>query len=186
LLVERHMSSIRPPEYLETERLTLRAPLPSDAPEMFERYCQDAAVARFLCWRPHTNVSETQQFVARCIGQWEVRASFNWLILDKRDHRLMGNIELEIDGWRGTLGYVLARDVWGRNYMTEAVRGLAAWALAQPQIHRIGAWSDIDNIASCRVLEKVGFQREGLMKRWSLHPNISDVPRDCYVYGRIK
>src|SRR5207248_6686005 len=35
-------------------------------------------------------------------------------------------------------------------------------------------------------LEKAGFVREGLLRRWQLHPNISDEPRDCYSYARVR
>jgi RimJ/RimL family protein N-acetyltransferase len=39
----------------------------------------------------------------------------------------------------------------------------------------------VDNVGSARVLEKSGFAREGLLRRWLVHPNISDEPRDCYT-----
>jgi RimJ/RimL family protein N-acetyltransferase len=51
---------------------------------------------------------------------------------------------------------------------------------------RIGAVCDVDNIGSARVLEKSGFVREGLLLRWLVHPNISDEPRDCYSYARVR
>ena len=45
---------------------------------------------------------------------------------------------------------------------------------------------DIDNLASARVMEKAGMQREGILKRWSVHPNISAEPRDSYCYAVVK
>ena len=85
-----------------------------------------------------------------------------------------------------SLGYVLGREYWGQGYMTEAVKGIIAWALRQKDIYRIWAVSDVDNIGSARVMEKAGMQREGILRRWSVHPNISEEPRDSYCYAITK
>jgi len=53
------------------------------------------------------------------------------------------------------------------------------------EVIRIGAVCDVENIGSARVLEKSGFVREGLLRRWLIHPNISDEPRDCYSYAHV-
>ena len=45
---------------------------------------------------------------------------------------------------------------------------------------------DPDNAASVRVLEKVGMEREGVLRRWMLHPNVSETPRDCLSYARVR
>jgi RimJ/RimL family protein N-acetyltransferase len=76
-------------------------------------------------------------------------------------------------------GYVLARPWWRQGLMTEVLTEVTVWALRQPSVFRIGAVCDFENIGSARVLEKSGFIREGLLRRWLLHPNISDEPRDC-------
>jgi ribosomal-protein-alanine N-acetyltransferase len=70
--------------------------------------------------------------------------------------------------------------------MTEALTEVTACALRQSSGFRIGAVCDVDNIGSARVLEKSGFVRKGLLRRWLLHPNISDEPRDCYSYARVR
>ncbi|MDP9309700.1 MAG: GNAT family N-acetyltransferase, partial [Chloroflexota bacterium] len=85
-----------------------------------------------------------------------------------------------------SLGYVLMRAAWGQGLMPEATAAVMNWALAQPEIFRVWALCDIENRASARVLEKVGMQREGLMGRGVLHPNISDEPRDCWLYAKVK
>jgi RimJ/RimL family protein N-acetyltransferase len=70
--------------------------------------------------------------------------------------------------------------------MPEALRPIVDWALQQKEIYRIWAFCDVDNRASARVLEKIGMQREGVLRRWFVHPNMGDVPRDCFCYARIK
>jgi RimJ/RimL family protein N-acetyltransferase len=80
-------------------------------------------------------------------------------------------------------GYVLARPWWGHGLISEALTAVAEWAMAQPDIRRLGAVCDVENLASARVMEKAGLEREGILRRWILHPNISSEPRDCYSYA---
>jgi RimJ/RimL family protein N-acetyltransferase len=70
--------------------------------------------------------------------------------------------------------------------MTEAVMSVTHWALAQPEIYRVWATCDVENVASARLLERVGMQREGVLHRWLLHPNVSNTPRDCFCYAIVK
>ena len=70
--------------------------------------------------------------------------------------------------------------------MTEALRAVADWALAQPGIWRIGDVCDVDNRASARVMEKAGMSCEGRLRRWGIHPCISPEPRDCLSYARVR
>ena len=60
------------------------------------------------------------------------------------------------------------------------------WALSQADIYRVSAVVDLENPASCRVLEKCGFQREGVMRRGAIQPNMSDEPRDIFVYAKVR
>ena len=92
----------------------------------------------------------------------------------------------ERHSWRWSLGYVLARPHWGHGYMTEAVRAVIGIVFDQPHVHRIAAFADEENFASARVLEKAGMQREGILRRWSLHPNISSIPRDCWSFAIVR
>jgi len=70
--------------------------------------------------------------------------------------------------------------------MTEVVRAVSDWALAQSEIHRVWAVCDVDILASARVMEKAGMEREGRLRRWALPPNISATPRDSLCYARVK
>lgn len=70
--------------------------------------------------------------------------------------------------------------------MTEAVSAVAEWLLTAQGLYRVWAVCDTENTASSRVMEKVGMSREGILKRWTVHPNASSEPRDCYVYARVR
>jgi RimJ/RimL family protein N-acetyltransferase len=56
----------------------------------------------------------------------------------------------------------------------------------QNAIYRVWATCDVENLASAHVLEKAGMQKEGILRRYILHPNISPEPRDSYCYSVIK
>ena len=179
-------SSFSPPLELETERLLLRRPLEGDAGSIFERYAQDPEVTRFLIWKPHCAVTETHEFIERCERVWTEGTAFPWVIVRKSDDLLLGMIELRPEGHKAEFGYVLARDVWGNGYMTEAVKAVVAWALAQAQIWRVWAYCQVQNSASARVLEKAGLEREGVLKRWGVFPGLGPEPQDCYCYGMVR
>ena len=179
-------SPLSPPFKLETERLLLRHPLEGDAVSIFERYAQDAEVTRFLLWKPHGSVTESQEFIERCQRVWTEGTAFPWVIVRKSDHLLLGMIELRPEGHKAELGYVLARDAWGKGYMTEAIKAVVAWALAQPQIWRVWAYCHVQNAASARVMEKAGLEREGILKRWSIHSAFGAEPQDCYCYAIVR
>ncbi len=180
------MDQLRPREMMETQRLILRRPRSEDAPLIFERYHRDTEVSRYLQWRPASVIDQTNMFLERCQGAWDSGEAFPLVITPKGDDRPIGMIELRTRGHSVDIGYVLARAYWNRGYMTEAVCAVADWALNQPGVYRVWAVCDVENTASARVLEKAGFQREGTLRRWLIHPNVSSEPRDCFCYAIVR
>ncbi|GEM_PF-275027 len=177
---------VRPPETFETPRLRLRPPKMSDVEEIFLSYASDPKVTRYLTWRPHPDINATREFLERCTREWERGNSFSWVIELKDNGKLIGMVELNINAHRASLGYVLARPYWNRGYAAEAAGEVVNWAIEQPHIYRVWAVCDVENIASARVLEKIGMRREGILRRFILHPNIDEEPRDCYCYSKVK
>ncbi len=175
-----------PPIIIETSCLKLRLPLIEDASSIFEQYAQDAQVTKYMTWKPHKNVEMTQQFLQHCINSLIQKSDYFWVILPKQEEKAIGMIRLQLQNYHASLGYVLARSYWNQGLMTEAIQILVDWALNQSNIYRIWAVCDLENIASARVLEKVGMIREGILRRWLIHPNMSNEPRDCLCYAKVK
>ncbi len=174
------------PERLSTGRLVLRKPRLEDAETIFTGYSSDADVTRYVMWRPHRNLQQTQEFLAGCIAAWKGHDRIPFVITLRDSDQPIGMIELHPSGCRCGAGYVLAKAHWGRGYTTEALQALIAWAFAQPGLYRVDATCDVENVASYRVMEKAGMVREALLRRWVLHPNVSPEPRDCYLYAIVK
>lgn len=174
------------PSDLQTARLFLRKPRPEDAPRIFEKYGQDVEVTRYLMWRPHHGLQDAEAAIQRFLDGWERGTNFTWLIFDRETGELAGSIAARKEDNGINLGYLLARAYWGRALMAEAIEAVVRWAFDDPSVFAIRAVCDVENWASARVLEKTGFVCEGVRKKCSLHPNISEVPRDCYSYSRTR
>lgn len=174
------------PDRFLTSRLVLQPIAAADAGAIFAGYAQDEAVTRFLTWRPHRSRADADAYVAHCLAT-PPDVARTYVLTDRQDDTVIGAFDLRRQaGHRLEFGYVLARPCWGRGLMTEVLTEIAGWALAQPAIFRIGAVCDVENVASARVMEKAGLVREGRLRRWLVHPNIGDEPRDCFAYARVR
>src|SRR5580698_128709 len=98
---------MRPPAELQTSRLLLRPPTTADAEAIFERYAQDPEVVKYLLWRPHKSLQDTLDYLARCEQLWRDGSSFPFAILQRTGERLIGMVEIRLDGFIAGLGYVL-------------------------------------------------------------------------------
>ena len=176
---------ISAPETIATQRLHLRKPRPEDAQLIFDGYAHDPQVAHYVSWLPHEDAAESLRIVERFLAHWESGKEFVWLAIQPEHNHLVGVVGISIDGHGGQLGYCLGRPHWGQGYATELADAVAKWALSLDEVHRVWAVCDVDNTASARVLEKLGMIREGTLRRWCIHPNVSPWPRDCFCYSLI-
>ena len=174
------------PDTVETLRLHLRRPVTADAERIFQAYAQDGEVTRYLEWLPHTSVETTTKFVAFCQERWASSVAFPYVITRKEDGALLGMIEVRPKAHRANFGYVLARLYWGNGFMPEAIAAMVKITFVPPAMYRMEATCDVDNKASARALEKSGFSREGLLRRYMIHPNVSPEPRDSLLYAFTK
>ena len=109
-----------------------------------------------------------------------------WIIAPPEDDRVLGSISLRPHAHMADIGYVLARDEWGKGYMPEAARAVIDRALAVPGVFRVWATCNVENDASARVLEKIGMVREGTLRRYAAHSNLSDEPSDAFIYAIVR
>ena len=174
------------PPGIQTARLILRPIEAGDADAIFDGYAQDSEVTRYMTWRPHRTISDAHAFIAVCLTTPR-ELSLTYAITGRSDGQLRGVFELRRPAaYRLGYGYVLARRFWGQGLMSEALTAAVEWALAQSDVWRIGDVCDVDNLASARVMEKAGMTREALLRRWSMHPNVSSEPRDCFSYVKAR
>jgi [ribosomal protein S5]-alanine N-acetyltransferase len=176
---------IQAPEVFATERLVMRRPLLSDAADIHE-YARDPEATRYMEWRTHTDIRQSVEFLKACAARWESGEEFCWLITVKPESRVDGAIACRVRGHAVDFGYVLNRKYWGQGYATEAARAVVAWAMSLSGVYRVWATCDTENLASVRVLEKTELLLEGRLKRHTIRPNISMIPRDTFVFAKIR
>ncbi|HEY1393119.1 MAG TPA: GNAT family protein [Methylibium sp.] len=182
---------------LHSARLLLRPPRPGDEHAAHALWASDPQVLRYLHWKPHTQLAQTRSQLAWEQARWIKRSAWTWLIVPL--HKPVGEQQLQPIGLvqltpqqrdgeahHLRLGYLLARRHWGRGLMREALDVVLAQAFSQAAVWRIDAVCDLENVASERVLRACGFRLEGVLARYSLHPNRGTQPRDAALYARVR
>lgn len=136
---------------------------PGDVADVCE-YAADEEFSRFLPMVPLPyTIEDAEQFVSLCVSApWGENPRFAIVI----EGRVAGSVELRVDRRHAIaeIGYALARPHWGKGYMTEAVGAVIAWAFGSFGIEKVWAVADVANVASTRVMEKVGMIREGTLQ----------------------
>jgi RimJ/RimL family protein N-acetyltransferase len=174
------------PETFSTERLVLRRPKASDATAVFA-YGSDPEVAKFADWPRLVRVEDAAAALDNAAQRWEAGVEYSWRVTVKPDDTAVGGVACSLDGHRAELGFLLSRSLWGRGYATEAARVVFEWLRSLPKVVRIQATTDVDNVASARVLEKLGMSREAILHRWSRRPNFPGQPvRDALLYSWVR
>lgn len=146
------------PEILfETSRLSVRRFSAEDG-EAFAAILTDPEVCYFEPYETFSHVDAVME-AAKLAENPEFYAAVR-----KEDGRLIGKLYLHDAEFFGAfeLGYTFLRSVWGQGFASEAVRGLLRYAFEVLDIRRIFAEADVENVRSCRVLERCGFRREAL------------------------
>lgn len=146
-----------------TTRLRLRAFEPADAPT-FAAYRSDPDVARYQGWDTPYTLAAAQRFIA---GMAEMTGPVpgEWVqIAVDHDGALVGDVAvgLSADGRIATIGYTLAADAQGRGLASEAVGAVVDRLFGERGVHRVEASLDPRNLASARLVESLGFEREGV------------------------
>ncbi len=149
-------------EPIYTERLVVRALEPDDAPRI-HRLIGDWEVARTTANVPHPyEDGMADDWIAKSASELEAGEAYHLAVTRSDTPGLIGSVGLTLPDQRApVLGYWIGRPSWGRGYATEAARGLVAFGFDALGIDRIIASVLPGNLASGRVLDKLGFVRTG-------------------------
>jgi RimJ/RimL family protein N-acetyltransferase len=163
---------------LESPRLRLRAYRASDDAGMFRLY-SDPRVMRYWSFPPWTSLGQAQAYLRRVEGEMSAGSSvLPWAIATRADDVLVGTVTLfsvSIEQGRAETGYSLHPDFQGRGLAREALRLMLGHAFDTLQLRRIEADVDPRNTPSCRLVESLGFRREGLLRaRWQVAGELCD------------
>ena len=144
----------------------------------------DPEVARFLAIRCQTSREMTEEFLAGIHEGFHTRTLFQWGI--ESGGRIVGTTTLgglDWDNRRAEIGFALARTAWGRGLMLDALAAVLDHAFGELGLHRIEADVDPRNAPSLRVLEKLGFRREGYLRERYIKDG--DI-QDSVIFGLLR
>ncbi len=172
---------------IQTKRLILRPYSEADVKDVFE-YASDPEVTKYLLWDAHKTTEDSKNFLTwiRSVTCGERgQLFFVYAIHLKEENKVIGSIDFKnTNKFGGQMDYVVGKPFWGKGYVSEAANALKLWAFENfPEVIRLQAYCQPDNIGSRRVMEKVGMEYEGLRKKSFI---IRNKPVDLVHYALIR
>lgn len=168
----------RPPE-IRTERLLLRPFRADDVDGVFS-FSSDPEWGRYLEVPMPYSRRDAEEFVAGAVLP-DAGAKLRWAIV--HEGRVSGFVNLMPSAGAAEIGYGIARPLWGQGLVTEAVAAVLEHGFQALGLARIYAYAVVDNRASWRVMEKLGMQREGFLRR---HRTIRGEYVDDVLYSLVR
>ena len=150
---------------LETERLILRQLAAADAQDSF-LFMSDEETIRYYDPEPMTQLEQAEEGIERHRRRFAQQEALRWGITLKGEDRVIGDggYSWDADNHPAVLSYILAKHYWNQGIMTEALTAMIQFGFDHIHLHRIEARVAYPNLASARLLEKVGFQEEGRLR----------------------
>ncbi len=143
-----------------------------DDAEAVRAAVQDPEIPRFMGIPPNHTLEGVQRWLASVPADFESGAGANFAIVSARDGALLGSVGVERscdDPEIGEIGYWVSAEARGQGVATRAVQLLTEWAWQAMQFARIEITTHEDNLASIRLAEKCGFEREGVLRAYREH-----------------
>ena len=169
------------PTTIRTERLLLRPFSFRDVDDVLA-YASDPEWSRFLPVPSPYTIKDAEEFVARRVLR--IADEGEGFAIESGGV-VVGAIALRVEpaASLASLHYSIARKLWNRGLMTEAAQAVVDWGFEEFGLAKIYSWADVENVGSCRVMEKVGMTREGTLRN---HGVDRTVRQDYHYYGILR
>lgn len=171
---------------LRTLRLTLRPITMGDAPAVDAMIAASReSFARWFGWAHGSTRESVREHTQQLVEAMALGTARHYVVLTGTEGLIarVGLYDIDLVNLSAELGYMLRTEYEGQGVMTEALRGLLSQALGPDGLHRVTAYVDTENVASQRVLERLGFQREGTVRHAARHSERGW--RDHHLYGLL-
>jgi ribosomal-protein-alanine N-acetyltransferase len=173
------------PDRIESARVLVRSLEEADLPSLLEMN-SDAQVTALLPYATWTCLADGKAWYDRMRGIEAAGTALQFVVVSKSATVAIGTCLLfrfEEASGRAELGYALGRQYWGQGLMCEALTELLSAAFDSMGLRRIEAEVNTRNTASARLLVRLGFTKEGLLrKRWVVKGHAEDVE----VFGLLR
>lgn len=156
-------------QVLKIDGYILRPFQVGDASSMYNNYCKDPRVTKYLTWQPHRDVNETHLIIRHFMRITESLHIYNWAIVEESSGEVIGGIgsarHKETDDVL-EVGYVLSYKFWNKGIMTKVLARVLAFYFEEVGLAGVFGTFDLENIGSRRILEKNGMVFAGeIIKR---------------------
>jgi ribosomal-protein-alanine N-acetyltransferase len=172
---------------LESERFILREVKQQDYLSLYEIYSSEDAV-KYQQISPMKTIEQAQKAVQVFLQGFKDRKFIRWCITARGNGAVIGLITLhsfDVCNAKAEIGFMLNKGYWRQNVMSEVASEVIRFAFEAIELNRIEASIHPDNIASIRLSEKLGFQKEGLKKEAAYNKE-TDEYEDRLVFGIIR
>lgn len=152
---------------IETSRLFLRRFRYSDAEDVLNLWASKPEIQYLYSEPVYTTLDEVISLIDKFIRAYDNEHYYRWAIVDKNDKKCIGQIAYYLVDSKNHLAeieYCLASEYQCRGYMTEAVKSILDFGFNKIGLHRVQISTKEINSASRRVIEKCGFQYEGMLR----------------------
>jgi [ribosomal protein S5]-alanine N-acetyltransferase len=167
------------PTQIFTERLAIQKLRYEEAEEIFYSYSSKPEATRFMSWPTHESLSDTLAFLQYAELGWRAGTDYSFSIRLRHDARLIGSFGVINEDGKLQFGYIYSPTQWGKGYATEVCRAMMQILQQQQGVYRIQTFTDVDNIASAKVLSKSGLVEEGRLSHWYRFVNQNNAAKDC-------
>ncbi len=144
---------------LETDRLILRRFKTEDIPSVFKNWSGNPEVTKYLLWSYHKTEKETAKFIKKYIRQYYKKDFYVWAVERKEDGEVIGTVDATVFKKKAEIGYCFGEKFWRKGYAYEALTRMLEF-LKEAGCEIFKATCAVDNIASCKLLEKIGMVKK--------------------------
>lgn len=169
---------------LQSPRLTLRPLEPQDVAAM-HGLMSDSEVMAYWDVPAIEDQALTAQIIEAQLTVMDRGAAYSWAMSRTDDQAFVGCCSLsEIDRWhkRAELGFITGKDFWGEGLTFEAMQAVIHHAAQHLRLRRLCARTHVGNIRSVRLLRRLGFEQEGVLRG---HVERAGERRDCLMFGLL-
>jgi len=170
---------------LTTKRLYLREINVTDLNRMYTILSRED-VTRYYGLDAVKNSSEVMELIHYFREMYDTKKGIRWGIINKQTNQLIGSCGFNAyqeRNKRAEIGYELHPESWGVGYAAEAVKALLTYGFDTLQLNRIGAIVYPENLPSQKLLEKVGFTKEGFLRDYLIQ---GDTSHSTFVYSILR
>lgn len=162
---------------IETERLILRKLEISDLEQVYNNWCSDPKVSKYVTWDMHENIEQTKEYIKFKLGLYEKDYRFDWVVVIKETNEVIGEIDAVKQSLNYNLvelGYCYGSKYWNNGYATEALKAVIRYLKEVALVEKVTACHISTNPASGRVMQKAGMNYDATLKEYVVDKNTKE------------